>query len=215
MIKFSTISIFPEILDNFKQYGLIAKALEQNLIDLRNYNLRDFTDNKHKKVDDRPFGGGPGMVLMPAPLFRAVNHIKKKETGRVILLSAYAKLLNQQKINELSQQKHLVLVCGRYEGVDQRFIDHMVDEEISIGEYILMGGEIGAAVIIESVSRTIPGVIGNYESVSSDSFYHKDQMAYPQYTVPREFQGFKIPEILLTGHHKNIENWRKKHQKKT
>ncbi len=213
MIKFSTISIFPEILENFKKYGLIEKAIKQNSISLHNYNLRDFTDNKHKKVDDRPFGGGPGMVLMPAPLFKAVNHIKKKETGRVILFSAYGSLLNQKKVNDLSKQKHLILVCGRYESVDQRFIDHMVDEEISIGEYILMGGEIAAEVIIECVSRKISGVVGNYESVKSDSFYYKDQMAFPQYTFPREFKGIKIPEILLSGHHEKIENWRKKNQK--
>jgi tRNA (guanine37-N1)-methyltransferase len=212
-MNFSVISIFPDILKSFIQYGLISKALEKNLVKIDIYDLRDFTTDKHKKVDDRPFGGGAGMVLKPEPLFNAVNDIKKKKKGNVILFSAYGELLTQRKIKKLSKENHLILVCGRYEGVDQRVIDHLVDEEISIGEYVLMGGEIAAEVLIESVSRMIPGVVGKKESVETDSFFFENQHAVPQYTQPRNFKGMRIPEILLSGNHKEIASWRKKNRK--
>lgn len=213
-MNFSVITIFPEMLQSFIKYGLISKAIEKNLVKIDIYDLRDFTTDKHRKVDDRPFGGGPGMVMKPEPLFNAINHIKNRRKGHVILFSAYGELLSQQKVIKLSEEKHLIMICGRYEGVDQRVIDHLVDEEISIGEYVLMGGEIAAEVVIESVSRMLSGVVGNVESVESDSFFKKNQYAVPQYTQPRNFNGLKVPEVLLSGNHKDIAKWRKKNQKK-
>lgn len=212
-MKFSVISIFPGMIENFISYGLILKAIENKIIEVDIYDLRDFARDKHRKVDDRPFGGGAGMVMMPDPLFNAVNFIKKKKPGKVILFSAYAEILTQEKIKELSREEHLILICGRYEGVDQRFIDEMVDDEVSIGEYVLMGGEVAAEVMLEGVSRMLAGVIGNPESVETDSFFKEDQYGFPQYTQPRDYKGLKVPEILLSGHHNDILEWRKKNQK--
>jgi tRNA (guanine37-N1)-methyltransferase len=211
---FSVVTIFPGIIENFVKYGLLAKAIEKNIIDVDIYDLRAYTTNKHSKVDDRPFGGGAGMVMTPQPLFDSVNAIKEKKPGKVILFSAYAETLTQKKIKELSGEEHLILVCGRYEGVDQRFIDSLVDEEISIGDYVLMGGETPAQVLLESVSRMLDGVIGNPESVETDSFYFDDQFAFPQYTLPRDYNGQKVPDVLLSGHHKNITEWRIANQKR-
>jgi len=212
---FSVISIFPGMIKSFTQYGLIAKAIEKGIINVECFNLREFSFNKHDKVDDRPFGGGAGMIMTPQPLFDAINHIKGKRPGKVILFSAYAQLLTQEKVKELAMQKnHLILVCGRYEGVDQRVIDELVDEEISIGDYVLMGGETAAQVLIESTSRMLEGVVGNPESVETDSFYEEEQYGFPQYTQPREYKGLKVPDVLLSGHHKDIMEWRKKHQKR-
>ncbi len=213
-MNFSIVSIFPEIINNFITCGLISKAVEKKLVNIEVYNLRDFTTNKHKKVDDKPFGGGSGMVMKPEPFFNAVNHIQKKMKGKVILFSAYAELLTQKKIKELSNEDHLILLCGRYEGVDQRVIDEIVDEEISIGEYVLMGGEVVAEVILESVSRMIYGVIGNPESVKTDSFFYDNQFAFPQYTQPRDYKDLKVPEVLLSGNHRDIIEWRKRNKKR-
>lgn len=201
------------MIENFIGYGLISKAIENKIITVTTYDLRDFTKDKHRKVDDRPFGGGAGMVMMPDPLFNAVNAIKKKKPGKVILFSAYADILTQEKIKELSREDHLILICGRYEGVDQRFIDEMVDEEISLGEYVLMGGEVAAEALLEGTARMLEGVVGNPESVETDSFYRDDQYGFPQYTQPRDYTGLQVPEVLLSGHHKEILAWRKKHQK--
>jgi tRNA (guanine37-N1)-methyltransferase len=211
---FSVVSIFPEIIENFLQYGLLAKAIEKKILTVDLYDLRDFAVNKHRKVDDRPFGGGAGMVMMPQPLFDAIDFIKKKRPGKVILFSAYAELLTQAKVKELAAEDHLILICGRYEGVDQRVIDTLVDEEISIGDYVLMGGETAAQALIESAARMIEGVVGNPESVETDSFYENGQFGFPQYTQPREYKGLNVPEVLLSGHHKDIMEWRKKHRKR-
>ncbi|MCU0287076.1 MAG: tRNA (guanosine(37)-N1)-methyltransferase TrmD [Acidobacteria bacterium] len=215
---FSIVTIFPGMIENFTRYGLIAKAIEKKLLTVNCYDLREFAANKHHKVDDRPFGGGAGMVMLPQPLFDAVQHIKAQypdNPGKVILFSAYAPLLKQEKIKELARtQDHLILICGRYEGVDQRFIDEVVDEEISIGDYVLMGGETPAQVLIESIGRMLDGVIGNPESVETDSFYYEDQYGFPQYTQPRDYKGLLVPEVLLSGHHKDIMEWRKNHQKR-
>lgn len=211
---FSVVSIFPGIMENFVRYGLLEKAVEKGIITVNVYNLREFSENKHHKVDDRPFGGGAGMVMMPQPLFDAINFIKEKKPGKVILFSAYAELLTQEKVKELTKEDHLILICGRYEGVDQRVIDVLVDEEISIGDYVLMGGETAAQVVIESVARMLEGVVGNPESVETDSFYHHQQFAFPQYTQPREYKNLKVPDVLLSGHHKEILQWRKQHQKR-
>lgn len=213
-MNFSIVSIFPEMINNFITCSLISKAVEKKLVNIEVYNLRDFTTNKHKKVDDKPFGGGSGMVMKPEPFFNAVNHIQKKMKGKVILFSAYAELLTQKKVKELSNEDHLILLCGRYEGVDQRVVDEIVDEEISIGEYVLMGGEVAAEVILESVSRMIYGVIGNPESVKTDSFFCDNQFAFPQYTQPRDYKDLKVPEVLLSGNHRDIIEWRKRNKKR-
>ncbi len=213
-MNFSIVTIFPGMIENFIGYGLIAKAIASSIISVQVYDLRNFTVDKHRKVDDRPFGGGAGMVMMPAPLFEAVDCIKAKKPGRVILFSAYAPLLTQAKVKELSKLDHLILICGRYEGVDQRFIDERVDEEISIGEYVVMGGEVAAEILLESVSRMLPGVVGNPESVETDSFYREEQYGFPQYTQPRDYKGLPAPQVLLSGHHKDILEWRRKNQKR-
>lgn len=213
-MKFSVVTIFPDMIRNYIGFGLIKRAIENDLIDVNVYDLRDYSRDKHKKVDDRPFGGGAGMVMMAQPLFDAVEEIKKKSQAKVILFSAYGKILNQKKVKELSNNEHLILVCGRYEGVDQRFIDSVVDEEISIGEYVLMGGEVAAEVLIESVSRMIDGVVGNKESIEKEIYFEKENYSFPQYTQPREFKGMKVPDVLLSGNHKEIEEWRYKNRKK-
>ncbi len=213
-MKFSIITIFPDMIRNFLNYGLLAKAIQNGLVEVEVLDLREFSLDKHRKVDDRPFSGGPGMVLMPDPLFRAVEHVKKRQDGRVILFSAYGRILTQEKAKVLAGSGHLILICGRYEGVDQRAIDQLVDEEISLGEYVLMGGEIAAEALLEAVSRMIPGVVGNPESVLGDSFYRQDQCTFPQYTQPRSYRGLEVPEVLLAGNHKEIEQWRAKNRKK-
>jgi tRNA (guanine37-N1)-methyltransferase len=212
-VRFSVITIFPELIRGFLNYGLLEKAIGKGLVAVDVYDLREFSRNKHRKVDDRPLGGGPGMVLMPDPLFRAVEFIQNRQPGRVILFSAYGRILEQKKIKSLAKAEHLIMICGRYEGVDQRAIDELVDEEISLGEYVLMGGEIAAEALLESVSRMIPGVVGNPESVQGDSFYHEDQYAFPQYTQPRAYRDLAVPELLLSGNHKQIEQWRLKNRK--
>jgi len=213
-MNFSVLSIFPGIIENFLQYGLLSKAIEKNIVTVDVYDLRDFSTNKHGKVDDRPFGGGAGMVMMPQPLFDAIHFIKEKKEGKVILFSAYAEPLTQKKVKELARENHLVLICGRYEGVDQRVIDELADEEISIGDYVLMGGETAALAVLESVCRMLAGVVGNPESVETDSFFQEEQFGFPQYTQPRDYKGLKVPEVLLSGHHKDIVAWRKNHQKR-
>jgi len=212
-MRFSILSIFPGMIEDFVSYGLLAKAIEKKIITVKTYDLRDFARNKHRKVDDRPFGGGAGMVMMPDPLFNAMEVIKEEKPGKVLLFSAYAEILTQKKIKELSREEHLILICGRYEGVDQRFIDEMVDEEISLGEYVIMGGEVAAGVILEGVGRMLDGVVGNPESVETDSFYRDEQYGFPQYTQPRDYKGLQVPEVLLSGHHKDISEWRRRNQK--
>jgi tRNA (guanine37-N1)-methyltransferase len=213
-MRFSVISIFPDMIRNFIQFGLIARATKDKLIGVDVYDLREFTTDKHRKVDDRPFGGGAGMVMKPEPLFNAIDFVKGRQAGRVILFSAYGRPLSQKKVGQLAAYSHLILVCGRYEGVDQRVIEERVDEEISLGEYVLMGGEVAAEAVIESVSRIIDGVVGNPESVQTDSFYTENQLAFPQYTQPRDFRGLAVPDVLLSGNHKEITEWRIKNQKR-
>jgi len=212
-VRFTVITIFPDLVRSFLNFGLLAKALEGGRVEVDVLDLRAFSRDKHRKVDDRPFSGGPGMVLMPDPLFRAVEHVKAQRDGRVILFSAYGRVLDQQRVKELAALDHVILLCGRYEGVDQRAIDALVDEEISLGEYVLMGGEVAAEALLEAVSRMLPGVVGNPESVAGDSFYEQDQIAFPQYTQPRSYRGIEVPEVLLSGNHREIQEWRARHRK--
>ena len=204
-MKFDVLTLFPEMFDVLN-YSIIGKAIENKLIDVNITNIRDFSKNKHKKVDDTPYGGGAGMVIRPDVVMDSYNSIKT-ENSKVIYLSPQGKTLNQKKVEELSKCSHLILLCGHYEGIDQRVIDKIVDEEISIGDYVLTGGEIPALVLIDSISRYIDGVISK-DSVKEESF-SQGMLEYPQYTRPESFEGEKVPEVLLSGHHANIEKWRK------
>ncbi len=189
--------------------SIIQRAREEGLLDLRVHDLRDYSLNKHRKVDDTPFGGGVGMVMNVEPIARVIAAIKKEvpET-RTILLSPGGRPFDQEKAWELSRLPSLTLICGRYEGIDERVRLHFVDEEISIGDYILTGGEIPAMVLVEAISRLVPGVLGDPESIGEESFAG-DLLEYPQYTRPRDYQGFKVPEILISGDHKKIRDWQK------
>ena len=204
-MQFDVLTLFPEMFEPIKQ-SILGKAIENEKIKLRLVNIRDFSKDKHKKVDDTPYGGGAGMVMKPDVVYDAYKSVYE-ENAKVIYLSPQGKTLNQKKVEELSKEKHLILLCGHYEGIDQRVIDKIVDEEISIGDYVLTGGELPAMVLIDSVSRYIDGVLSQ-ESIKEESF-SEGLLEYPQYTRPEVFEGEKVPEILLSGHHENIEKWRK------
>ena len=204
-MKFSVLTLFPEMFSILNE-SIIGRAKEKQLIDIDIINIRDFSKNKHKKVDDTPYGGGAGMVIRPDVVYDAYKSIND-EKARVIYLSPQGKKLNQLKVQELSKENHIILLCGHYEGIDQRVIDEIVDEEISIGDYVLTGGELPAMVLIDSVSRYVGGVISK-ESIEEESFSN-GLLEYPQYTRPESFLGREIPEVLKSGHHENINKWRK------
>lgn len=203
-MKFDVLTLFPEMFDTLKQ-SIIGKAIEKDLIDINLVNIRDFSKDKHKKVDDTPYGGGAGMVIRPDVVYDSYQSVKS-ENAKVIYMSPQGKVLNQKKVVELSKEKHLIILCGHYEGIDQRVLDEIVDEEISIGDYVLTGGELPAMVLIDSVSRYVEGVISE-DSTSEESFSN-NLLEYPQYTRPEVFNGEKVPEVLLSGHHENIRKWR-------
>ena len=214
MLKIDVVTIFPNMFDNIIEFGVLKEAFKKNIFQLNIYNLRDFSNYKHGRVDDRPYGGGPGMVLMPEPIDNAItfikkkNKIKKKEKQKTILLAPRGEKLNQNKLKYLSNLENIILICGRYEGVDERVIDSLIDFEISIGDYVLTGGEIPAMVIIDGVIRLLPCVVGKEESLKSESF-EDNLLDYPQYTRPPVFKGMDVPKILLSGNHKDIQKWRK------
>ncbi len=204
-MKFDVLTLFPEMFEGLKS-SVIGKAIEKQLIQLRTINIRDFSQDKHKKVDDTPYGGGAGMIMKPDVVNNAYQAIKSQE-AKVIYMSPQGKTLNQKMVEKLSKENHLIILCGHYEGIDQRVLDKIVDEEISIGDYVLTGGEIPAMVLIDSVSRYIEGVLKK-DSICEESFSN-GLLEYPQYTRPETFEGEMVPEILLSGHHGNIERWRK------
>ena len=206
-MKFDILTLFPEMFEPIKQ-SVIGKAVEKELIEINLINIRDFSKDKRKKVDDTVYGGGAGMLIRPDVVYDAFQSIEKENDAKVIYLSPKGKLLSQEKVEELSKEKHLILLCGHYEGIDQRVIDEINPEEISIGDYVLTGGEIPAMVLVDSVSRYVSGVITN-ESTSEESF-SEGLLEYPQYTRPEEFLGKKVPEVLKSGHHENIRIWRRK-----
>ncbi len=210
MFCFNILTLFPEIFENFFKISLLKKAVKNKLINYNIINIRDFSEDKHKVVDDTPYGGGCGMVLKVEPIYKALSSLTNKNIGRKILLSAKGAKLDQNKIISLSKEKNITLICGRYEGIDDRVLN-FVDEELSIGDYVLMGGESAACCIIEAVSRLIPGVIGKEESFENESF-SGNFLEYPQFTKPRNFLDYMVPEVLLSGNHKEIENYRKKSQ---
>lgn len=204
-MKFNILTLFPEMFEPIKQ-SIIGKAVEKNILEINLINIRDFSKDKHKKVDDTPYGGGAGMVMRPDVVYDAYKSTKDSKT-KVIYLSPQGKTLNQKMVEELSKEESLTLLCGHYEGIDQRVLDKIVDEEISIGDYVLTGGELPAMVLIDSVCRYIPEVLSQ-ESIKEESF-SEGLLEYPQYTRPEIFEGEKVPEVLLSGHHANIDKWRR------
>lgn len=208
-MRFDIISIFPEMFRSAFSGGIIKKAQEKGLIEIHVHDLREYAFDKHKQVDDRPYGGGEGMVFKPEPIFAAVEKVKQSENAAVYLLSPQGKKFDFQFAEELAHYSQLILICGRYEGVDERVIQYLVTGEISIGDYILTGGEPAAVVVVDAVSRFIPHVVGKSESVRHDSF-SDGLLDFPQYTRPRDFRGKKIPRILFSGNHDKINSWRRK-----
>ena len=210
-MKIDVLSLFPEMFTGVFQSSILKKAAENGLASFNVTDYRDFSEDKHHRVDDYPYGGGAGMVLTAQPIFDAVEHVKSKaeEAPRIILMTPQGERFTQKKAEELSKEKHLVFICGHYEGYDERIREHLVTDELSIGDYVLTGGELPAMVMIDSVVRLLPGVLGNEESPIADSFSN-GLLEHPQYTRPADFRGMKVPEVLLSGHHKNIEAWRHK-----
>lgn len=208
-INFVVLTLFPEMIMSGLNHSMIKRAVEQNIINLNCINIRDFSGNKHNRVDDYPYGGGSGMLLRAEPVYNAYMSIDEniRKDAQVIYMSPQGARLTQEKSISLSKKSNIILLCGHYEGIDQRVIDEIVTEEISVGDYILTGGELPAMIVIDSVSRLIPGVLGKENSFIDESFTD-NTLEYPQYTRPSEFLGKKVPDVLLSGHHVNIEKWK-------
>jgi len=207
VLEFNIISLFPDLIEPYFKDSILKKAINNNIIKVNFYNLRDFARDKHKKVDDTPYGGGAGMLLKADVLYNALKSIKKTKNTKVIYFSPQGKKLDYKLSKKYTKATSLILICGRYEGVDQRFIDKYVDTEISIGDYVLSGGELPACVFIEAVSRFIPSVLGNIESSKNDTF-ENNLLKYPQYTRPYNFKEIRVPEVLISGNHEKIKQWR-------
>ncbi|HOG23072.1 MAG TPA: tRNA (guanosine(37)-N1)-methyltransferase TrmD [Candidatus Omnitrophota bacterium] len=201
------VTLFPDFFKSPLNESLLKKARERGLVNVRVHNLRDWTHDRHKTADDKPFGGGAGMVLKPEPIFECVEEVAKD--GWVVLLDPQGDPMSQKLARQLAKKKHLVLIAGHYEGVDQRVKDHLVDQEISVGDFITMGGEAPAVCVIEAVVRLVPEVVGNEESLANESFEH-GVLEHPQYTRPREYRGWKVPEVLVSGHHEEVKAWQRK-----
>lgn len=229
-MKFDIITIFPDIFNSYFNESILKRAQKNNLIEIKTHNLRDYTNDKHKTVDDTPYGGGAGMVLKIEPIYRCVQSLKSQIPNpksqipaspaggsnlktRVILFSAKGKKYTQKDAERLSAYDQLIFICGRYEGVDERVIENIADEEISIGNYVLTGGEIPAMILVDSITRLLPGVLGNDQSVVYESHREEGYLEHAQYTKPEEFNEWKVPEVLLSGNHKKIEEWKKKKSK--
>ncbi len=211
-MKFHIVTIFPEFFRGPFEHGVIQRAREAGLIEIQVHDLRNWTYDRHRTVDDRPFGGGEGMLLKAAPIFEAVEAIcpGRSEGSKVILLSAQGRRFDQAKAREWSGFEELVLICGRYEGVDERVAEHLADEEISIGDYVLSGGELAAGVVVDAVARLREGVLGNESSNVDESFGEEGLLDWPQYTRPAEFRGWKVPDVLIGGNHEEVRKWRRK-----
>ncbi len=219
MIRFDVITIFPEFFKGPFDFGVIRRGRESGLIETWVHDLRDYTSDRHRTVDDRPFGGGEGMVLKPEPIFKAVEAIRTPgaapgsvENVEVVVLSAAGRRFNQAEALRLSKASQIVLICGRYEGIDERVVEHLASAELSIGDYILSGGEIAAAVVVDGVARYAPGVVGKEESILRDSFSDPEALVatveHPHYTRPADFRGWKVPEVLISGDHEAVRKWR-------
>jgi tRNA (guanine37-N1)-methyltransferase len=211
-VRFDVITIFPEFFRGPVDFGMIRRGREKGLIDVRVRDLRDFTSDRHRTVDDRPFGGGEGMVLKPEPIFKAVEAIRENPQAEVVVLSAGGRKFNQAEALRLSKADQMILVCGRYEGIDERVVEHLATVEISIGDFIVSGGEIAAAVVVDAVTRYVPGVVGKEESILRDSFSdpaaETQLVEHPHYTRPAEFLGWRVPDVLISGDHEAVRKWR-------
>ena len=210
-MKIDVLTLFPAMFAGPLDESIVKRARTKGLLDLTIRNLRDWTHDPHKTVDDRPFGGGPGMVLKPEPIFEAVAELANDST-RVLLMSPAGRKFDQQFARELAQEKHLLLISGSYEGVDERVIETLVDDEVSIGDFVLTNGALPAMLIVDAVTRLLPGALGDDESATDESFSH-GLLEYPHYTRPAEFRGMKVPDVLMSGHHAEIEKWRKEQAK--
>jgi tRNA (guanine37-N1)-methyltransferase len=212
-VKFDIVTIFPDFFQGPLEHGIVARARTSGQVEIRIHDLRHWTYDRHRTVDDRPFGGGEGMLLKARPLFEAVESIlpDRTDSTRVVLLSAQGHPFSQARAREYAMLDRLVLICGRYEGVDERVAQHLVDEELSIGDFVLSGGELAAALVVDAVGRLLPGVLGNEESSRNESFSEENEgsLDCPQYTRPADFRGWKVPEVLLGGNHNEIRRWRR------
>jgi tRNA (guanine37-N1)-methyltransferase len=211
-VQFDIITIFPEFFKSPFDVGIIRRGREKGLLEIRVHDLRDFTSDRHRTVDDRPFGGGEGMVFKPEPIFKAVESVRGSQQVEVVVLSAAGRKFNQAEALRLSKADQVILICGRYEGVDERVIEHLATAEISIGDFIVSGGEIAAAVVVDAVARYVPGVVGKEESVLRDSFSdpasETQLVEHPHYTRPADFRGWQVPEDLISGDHEAVRKWR-------
>ena len=211
-MRFDVLTLFPDIFPGYLSQSILNKAIERGLVEIHVHNLRDWAEGKHKKIDDTPYGGGPGMILMVEPVVNCVRDVQAmaSEPGTVIMLTPQGQRLRQPLVEEFAVHKRMIVLCGRYEGFDQRVIDILKPVEISIGDFVLNGGEVAAMVLIDSLVRMVPGVLGDEQSSWDDSFSRGNRLLeYPQFTRPREFEGHEVPEILLSGNHPEIERWRK------
>jgi tRNA (guanine37-N1)-methyltransferase len=209
-VRFDVVSIFPEVFEPVFRRGVVGRALQRGLVELHAHDLRDSTTDRHRQVDDEPFGGGAGMVMKPEPIFAAVDAIRPMNPGPVLLMEPWGETLTQDLAAELSREPGLIVVCGRYEGIDDRVREGLADREVSIGDYVLSGGEIPAMVLIDVVARLLPGVVGDEASLGQDAFGGSGG-GYPQYTRPADFRGLRVPEVLLSGDHGAVQRWRRDH----
>jgi len=211
-MRFDAITVFPEFFRGPFDFGVIRRGREKGLLETRVHDLRSFTSDRHRTVDDRPFGGGEGMVLKPEPLFLAVESIRETDAAEVVALSAAGRRFNQAEALRLSKAPQVILICGRYEGIDERVVEHLATVELSVGDFVLSGGEIGAALIVDAVARYVPGVVGKEESVLRDSFSNPESLEqtveHPHYTRPAEFRGWSVPDVLISGDHAAVRKWR-------
>ncbi len=207
-MRFDVITIFPGMFGPLFQRGVIGRAIERGVLELKAHDLRDYTHDRHRQVDDTPFGGGPGMVMKPEPVIEAVESIRSENRGPVILMEPWGEVFNQKLANDLAKEPGLIIVCGRYEGIDDRVRSALHAREISIGDYVLTGGEIPAMVVIDAVGRLVPGVVGDPGSLAQDSF-SEEATGWPQYTRPAEYRGMSVPDVLLSGDHARINQWRR------
>lgn len=209
-MRFDVLTIFPGLFQGFLGESLLHKALQRQLLEIHLWNFRDWATDKHQSVDDRPYGGGPGMLLSCDPIFRCVEEVRQQGSspGQLIMLTPNGRRLDQQLVEQLSEQERLILLCGRYEGFDHRIVEGLQPLEISIGDFICNGGEVPAMIIIEAVMRLIPGLLGDEDSARLDSFSDPGQVEYPQYTRPRDYRGMQVPDVLLSGNHAEVERWR-------
>jgi tRNA (guanine37-N1)-methyltransferase len=206
-MRFDILTIFPDFFQSPFAHGIVAKAIEAKLIEIKIHDLRDWTADRHRTVDDRPFGGGEGMLLKAAPIFEAAETI---QPARTILLSAQGRKFDQATARRLSECSEILLICGRYEGVDERVAEHLAQEELSVGDFVLSGGELAAAILVDSIARLVPGVLGNLDSTIHESFSEPGLLDCPQYTRPADFRGWKVPEVLIGGNHEEIRRWRER-----